>query len=191
VTYRGNPNYLMVPDPQAWSRAVVPAPTITLSNNLLVSVHWSYKDMNGNNLAGTPSFIQNNRLDLFDQNGSGLDAEVFSATTSYTYPATNRYSWADISTLRVDYYDNLTNQYFVPFSSSSPSLTGLALGPGQHFQFLLNGPPMQNYTVQYSTNLSSGSWWTLYVTNSNTSPITILDPAPSGPVRFYRVLVGP
>ena len=191
VIYRTNANNLLVPDPQAFSRVVVPVPTVIVSNDLLRGLSWSYRDANGNPLGGTPPFVRTNRIDLIDQNGMGLDVEIFAAATSYTYPATNTYHWSALGAMRVNYVDDLTNQYFVAFTESSPTLTGAATLAGQHYQFLLNGPPGPNYTVQFRTNLSSGTWSTLVVTNSATSPIPIVDTRATNSSRFYRVLVGP
>ena len=64
--------------------------------------------------------------------------------------------------------------------ASAPNLTGTTYGPGHQFQFLLNGPTGTSFTVQFSTTLGAAFWNTLLVTNSLTSPITILDPNASG-----------
>jgi len=42
----------------------------------------------------------------------------------------------------------------VSFIESSPTLTGAARLTGQRYQFLLNALAGQNYTIQFSTNLS-------------------------------------
>jgi hypothetical protein len=191
VAYRTNANNINVPDPQAASRTVVPLPTITLSNGVLRSLTWVYNDQSGNPIVGVPIYIETNRIDLLDQNANAFDVEVFPLALGFTYPAANLYPWSSVGTLRMDYYDNLKNQYFVAFSKSAPTLSAPGYGPGQQFQFLLNGPTGVNFTVQYSTNLGAAFWATLVVTNSLTSPITILDPSASAPDRFYRVLLGP
>jgi hypothetical protein len=120
---------------------------------------------------------------------------VFPAATAYNYPSSSQYAWSSVDTLRMGFYDNLNNQYFVDFRAGSPTvtgtLTGAVYGPDHQFQFLLNGPTGTNFTVQYSTNLGAAFWNTLLVTNSLTSPITILDPNASAPYRFYRALLGP
>ena len=191
VVYGTNLNYLQVPDPQASSRILVPVPTIQLSGNLLQRLTWSYHDQNGNLLVGTPSFVTSNRVDLLDQNGTPLDAEAFPASLSFNYPSTNMFPWFSVGFVRVDYYDNLTNQYYVGFSESDPSLTGYGTLNGNGYEFQLNGPPGQNYTVQFRTNLVLGTWNTLMVTNSLTSPIGIADHNATNASRFYRVKVGP
>ena len=142
-------------------------------------------------LAGTPAFVRTNRIDLIDKNGNGLDVELMPAALSYAYPATNLYHWSAIGVLRVCYYDDLGNQYFVAFSENNPSLTSAARLSGQTYQFLLNGAPGQNYTVQFRTNLLLGTWATLLTTNFSASPVQITDPAATNATRFYRVQVGP
>jgi len=191
VFYRSNPNNLNVQDPQAFSRIAVPVPTVTVTGGVLRSLNWTYRDQSGSPIFGTPLFIRTNRVDLFDQNGNQIYADVFPASFSYSFPPSGQYPWSDLSLVRVSYYDDMTNQYFVGFSESYPSLSGAGIVSGHTYQFQLNGPPTQNYTVQFRTNLSLGAWATLLITNSPTSPIAIIDPAATNGSRFYRVLVGP
>jgi hypothetical protein len=195
VLFRTNANNFNMPDPQAVPRTVVPLPTLSLSNGVLNSLSWAYYDSKGNPIGGIPSFVQSSRIDLLDQSGKVFDTEVFPAATAFTYPASSQYAWSSVGTLRMGFYDNLKNEYFVDFHAGSSTaigtLTGATYGPGHQFQFLLNGPTGTNFTVQYSTNLGVAFWNTLLVTNSLTSPITILDPNASGPYRFYRALAGP
>jgi hypothetical protein len=191
VTYRNNGNSFQVPDPQVNSRIDVPVPTITITNGLLSRVSWTYRDANGNPVAGIPAFITTTRVDLFDQNGNLFDSQTSSPATSYAYSPNSVYAWANIGIVRMVYYDTLTNQYFFNFKESSPSLTGATFLSGHTWQFLLNGAPAQNFTVQYATILSPGNWSTLYVTNSAASPLKIVDPGATNSARFYRVLLGP
>jgi hypothetical protein len=72
-----------------------------------------------------------------------------------------------------------------------PTLAGTASLSGGNCQFVLNGAPGQNYTIQFSTNLAFGVWNRLYITNSGVSPVLIVDPNATNAARFYRVLVGP
>src|SRR5581483_4187627 len=176
VSYRNIVNTFQVPDPQVNSRMDVPVPTITISNGLLSKVSWSYRDANGNPVAGIPAFITTTRVDLFDQNGNLFDSQASSPATSYSYSPNSVYAWANIGLIRTVYYDTLTNQYFFNFSESSPSLTGAALLAGHTWQFLINVAPAQNYTVQYATTLGPANWTTLYVTNGAASPFKIVDP---------------
>jgi hypothetical protein len=45
------------------------------------------------------------------------------------------------------------------------------------------------YQVQYKTDLNDSSWNLLVATNGSGGQVTIEDPAPSLPGRFYRLLV--
>jgi hypothetical protein len=191
VVFRTNANNFNMPNPQAAPRTVVPLPTLSLSNGVLSSLSWAYYDSNGNPIGGIPSFVQSSRIDLLDQSGNVFDTEVFPAATAFVYPSSSQYSWSSVGTLRMGFYDNLNNQYFVDFRAGAPTLTGATYGRAGQFQFLLNGPTGTSFTIQYSTNLGAAFWNTLLVTNSLTSPITILDPNASGPHGFYRVLLGP
>lgn len=80
---------------------------------------------------------------------------------------------------------------FLVGASSPVTLTGFQRLSNQTCQFLLNGSPNQNYTVQFCTDLAPGNWSTLVSTNSSTTPIPIVDPSASNSARFYRVRVGP
>ena len=191
ITYKNTPNALSVPDPQVFSRLVVPVPSVTVSSGVVSAIHWTYRDANGNLLSGIPAFLTKNRIDLLDRNGVILDSEVFPATNSFTYPSSSSFAWADIGLVRMAYFDTLTNQFFLGFSESSPAFSPAGLFSGNYWQIQLNATPGQNYTVQYSATLGHGSWTTLYVTNPPSSPFTILDPGATNSARFYRVLVGP
>ena len=60
------------------------------------------------------------------------------------------------------------------------------------FQIRLTGVTGQNYTVQMSTNASSTSWTTLFITNNaTTNSFLVADPNATNNQRFYRTLVGP
>ncbi len=62
---------------------------------------------------------------------------------------------------------------------------------GSNFAFLLSGAPGTNYTIQVKTNLTSGNWSTLLVTNMGSfNYLTIQDQVTTG-TRFYRALRGP
>lgn len=188
VTYRGVTNYISVLDPQQDNRLVLPLPTLSVTNDVLLSAQINYKDASGSGIS-TPDYVRTNRIDVIDQNGNG-DTEVFNGA-SYSYPATNRFRWSTLGTVQTSFYDDVTNRYFATFTESWPILTRAPALPGQQFQFYLNAPPGVNYTVQYSTNLAISNWLTLVVTNNLLSPITVVDPAATNKNRFYRVVVGP
>ena len=55
---------------------------------------------------------------------------------------------------------------------------------------LLTGAAGQNYTIQYSTNLT---YWTSFLVTNNalTNSFIVTDPNATSSKRFYRALVGP
>ena len=84
-----------------------------------------------------------------------------------------------------------TTHAFSLITNPKPTLS-LPTWVTNRFQMRLNGAANQNYTVQMSTNLGSGNWVSLFVTNSSVSnSIIVLDPAATNKQRFYRVLIGP
>jgi hypothetical protein len=71
-------------------------------------------------------------------------------------------------------------------------ILGSEVKSGAQFQFLLNGAIGQNYTLQLSTNLSSGNWISLFTTNNPaTGSFPVTDPNATNKQGFYRILVGP
>ncbi len=76
--------------------------------------------------------------------------------------------------------------------NTKPSLGSAVKSSGAKFEFLLNGAIGQNYTVQMSTNLSSGEWFSLFITNNaTTGSFLVTDPDATNAQGFYRILVGP
>lgn len=60
------------------------------------------------------------------------------------------------------------------------------------FTLRLAGAPRQNYTLQYTTNLTAGPWTTLLITNNpEVGTFVVRDNGATNALRFYRVLVGP
>ena len=76
-----------------------------------------------------------------------------------------------------------TTHAFTLVTNPKPTLS-LATWVTNRFQMRLNGVANQNYTVQMSTNLSSGNWVSLFVTNTTASnSIIVLDPAATNKQR--------
>ena len=68
----------------------------------------------------------------------------------------------------------------------------LPLRTAGQFQMQLTGASNQNYTVQMSTNLGTGPWSSLFVTNNlTTNSFLLTDPNATNQQRFYRILIGP
>ena len=60
------------------------------------------------------------------------------------------------------------------------------------FSIRLTGESNQNYTIQWSTNVTSTNWTSLLVTNNPAAnSLLVTDPNATGEKRFYRVWVGP
>lgn len=106
---------------------------------------------------------------------SGYPNHVFLASSSWPYTV------ADDEALRIDY-----TGYPVPFVHQATRL------PAGRFGFDLIGFGGSDYTVQFSTNLSSTNWSTLLTTNlPYDSAFFIQDNQATNKQRFYRVKVGP
>lgn len=188
INYNGNNSNLSVADPQAASRLFAPLPTAELDGAALYGVSWVYKNTNGVFLAAAPAFVTQVQMQIFDKDLNLLDASPLLPTTTTSYLFGASYPWSTIGRIRAIYFDTLSNRYFINFNHAVPSLSGASRLPNHQFQMLVNGLVGQNYTVQYSTNLTN--WNTLYVTNAPASVFNVLDPNATGPLRFYRALLG-
>ncbi len=72
---------------------------------------------------------------------------------------------------------------------TSPTVSEPNYADGQ-FTLTVTGQVGPDYALEATTNLSSGIWTTLLITNSPPSPFTFTNPAVE-PVQFYRVKTGP
>jgi len=72
----------------------------------------------------------------------------------------------------------------------TPALTS-TFRNGSSFGFGFQGAPGTNYTIQYSTNLASTTWFTLLVTNSQNNFQFIQDNGATNGQRFYRAKISP
>ena len=72
----------------------------------------------------------------------------------------------------------------------TPTLSQLSR-VGSSFGFGLSGAPGTNYTILVSTNLASGNWFTLLVTNLTGNFVFIQDSQATNNQRFYRARLGP
>jgi len=60
------------------------------------------------------------------------------------------------------------------------------------FTLRLSGAPRQNYSLQVCTNLTTGTWTTLFVTNNpDVGAFIVRDPNATNGQSVYRVLIGP
>ena len=83
-------------------------------------------------------------------------------------------------------------QLIVVAAAARPGIVSPVRLPSGQFQMSVNGTAGQNYTVQYSTSVTSTTAWkTLEITNPPTSTFFVTDPNATNATRFYRVLIGP
>ncbi len=73
---------------------------------------------------------------------------------------------------------------------AAPAVSAPSYADGQ-FTLTVTGQVGPDYALQVTTDLSSGIWTTLMITNSPPSPFTFTNPAATDPVQFYRVKTGP
>ena len=75
-------------------------------------------------------------------------------------------------------------------SNPSPKFTANYGGSGRQFQLAVNGVAGQTYIVEASTNLPTGNWVPIFITNAPPNGLFqfIVPDASSYPTRFYRVV---
>lgn len=124
VNYKGSNQVFSVPDPQVTSRVVIPFPTVTVSDGILQSVSWVYRDStNGDTLSSPPAYMTSIQLQV---HGSSMENELYDsdqltpATTNNVLTST--VNWADVSGISLAYQDSLGNNYNINFA-------GPAIGP--------------------------------------------------------------
>lgn len=84
-----------------------------------------------------------------------------------------------------------TNSFSISVNPlTQPSMDTPAYFAGQ-FTLSVSGQIGPDYTVQVSTNLTSGFWSTLYTTNPAAMPFSFTDTNGALSMQFYRILVGP
>jgi hypothetical protein len=103
-------------DPQA--RFVIPQPTVIVSNGLLTSVSWVYRNATtGEPLAEAPMFVTAVNVQLFggtppqslyDSNGLGREDTQFTFSPAFL--------WADVSALEITYEDESGNAYVITYA---------------------------------------------------------------------------
>lgn len=109
---------LFFDQPDAQTRFVVPHPTVVVSNSLLVSVNWVYRDpTTGQTLAGSPAFVRKVVVQVF---GGIPSQEIYDSddlprgTTAHVFSST--LLWSMVESLTISYSDDLAgngNSYTV------------------------------------------------------------------------------
>jgi hypothetical protein len=114
---------------------------------------------------------------------------VFNGTWSVSLDNIQNQGYAFVASQNVTIANNTQPVTFTVTPVAGPSLSLPSLHAGQ-FQFRLTGYQGQNYSVQFSTNLSH--WSLLFVTNnSQTNSFILTESASGGSQGYYRILVGP
>ncbi len=85
-----------------------------------------------------------------------------------------------------------TNTFTVIVNPLTQPDAGAPVYAGGQFNLSVSGQVGPDYALQVSTDLASGVWTTLQITNSPPSPFTFSDTnAANLPAQFYRIKVGP
>ena len=103
-------------------------------------------------------------------------------------PTTNKPS---IFKFQVQDQNGTTTNKVLSITINPKPVLGSASWLTNQFQMRLTGASNQNYTVQMSTNLSSATWTSLFITNNmTTNSFLLTDPDATNQQRFYRILIG-
>ena len=116
VKYAGTDLFFDQPDVQG--RFVIPHPTVVVSNGVLVSVNWVYRDATtGQALGGPPAFMTGGAVEVYGGAPSQrlYDSDQLSrGTTNHTFAAT--LLWSEVNALDISYNDDLDNDYVIGYS---------------------------------------------------------------------------
>ena len=138
---------------------------------------------------GGSTFSGNTRADFWDGGVSHVAYYNYALSASHI---TNHYYYGTNA--------SFAGAFKAPVEPAFKPTIGATLTPAlltgssaKQFQMQVSAVANQNYTLQMSTDLSSGNWVSLYTTNSTTNTTFVLtDPnAATNKQRFYRVLIGP
>jgi hypothetical protein len=138
-------------------------------------------------------------LDRTEQIAFGL----FTAPTNAVLDSTNGiFSWrpsvtqADTTNsiiIKVSEYDipelSATNSFHVIVNPLGPTVVNDVQNSGGKTILTVNGPIGPDYTLLSSTNLLN--WFPVFMTNSPTSPMILMDTNSADAARFYRIQLGP
>ena len=103
-------------------------------------------------------------------------------------PTTNKPS---IFKFQVQDQNGTTTNKVLSITINPKPVLGSASWLTNQFQMRLTGASNQIYTVQMSTNLSSATWTSLFITNNmTTNSFLLTDPNATNQQRFYRILIG-
>lgn len=119
VKYGSTNLSFVLPDPQAQARLVVPTPRVVVSNNVVTSVRWVYRDAaTGQALSGPPAFLSRVKveIDTGDQFSSvrAYDSPELDPGTT-THVLTSTILWNQVVRINMTYDDTLNNHYVLFF----------------------------------------------------------------------------
>ncbi|MBU6402170.1 MAG: hypothetical protein KGS61_17770, partial [Verrucomicrobia bacterium] len=117
INYNGATQSIVMPDPQANSRLVIPVPTVTVANGALQLVAWAYRSASGSSLGGPPSFLTNIQIQVSDSTGARLYSSptLSPSNSSFTFPTSPTLTWSGVGSIALAYADDLGNNYVVFF----------------------------------------------------------------------------
>jgi len=154
--------------------------------------------------SGVTLLVTNTAIDL------DLPPQIFTFSSANTLPAdttinssTGVFSWrplvnqADTTNLiQIVVNDSgqpnlsATNSFNVIVNPISPPVVNSISVNGGEIDLLVDGPSGPDYTLLTSTNLTD--WQPVLTMPSPDPPVTLVDTNyPTGPVRFYRIQLGP
>ena len=116
VNYAGT--LLVFDQPDAQTRFVIPHPTVVVSNGVLASVNWVYRDpTTGQPLAGPPGFLTVVVVEVF---GGAPSQRIYDSgdlgRETANHPFSPTIDWSEVDALTLSYYDNLGNYYEVRYA---------------------------------------------------------------------------
>jgi hypothetical protein len=191
VTYKAATRTLPVPDPALETDLVIPLPEVTLANDAIKSVSWSFNKPDGTRLMAAPAFLKGVHVQALDAAGAFLyDSGPLPAGSS-SHTLTTVVNWNSVSNLRFMYGDDRANSYVVGFPKlkTNPfSLSALATLGTPGLALRLDGDVGRTYTLQSSSDLVR--WIDILTTNLAGPSVILSDPdAAHAPHRFYRAEV--
>jgi hypothetical protein len=188
ISYKGTTQTLTVTDPQLPTEVIVPVPKVSLANDLVGQISWTFFSFSGSALAQPPAFVHGLHVQALDSSGASLldSGALPSGAVSYVVPGILH--WSAVNTLRFAYNADASNSYVIgfPHIASIPfRLAAVQDSAATGFVLQLSGEVGRGYTIQTSPDLVN--WTALIKTNLTSPTITWTDAsATMAPARFYR-----
>lgn len=102
-----------MPDPQVGSRYVVMVPNVVVSNDLLTSVSWTYRNpTTGAVLAAVPDYVAGSRsVTVSDINDDTIYDSPPADRSRINHVFASPIVWSDVGWLNIGFHDNLGNEF--------------------------------------------------------------------------------